>query len=111
LYIEEKYLSLYLSYGKGNSTMNFGQALTEIRLRKKLSKVEFAEQLNISRVTLNKIESGEHLPPQKVIDTLKKKFEISPYTLVLLSLTDDEIEDIKLEIFKDTRSRLLNKIY
>ena len=91
--------------------MNFGQAITEIRIRKKLSKVEFAEQLDISRVTLNKIEGSAGVPPQKVINSLEEKFKITPYALVFMSLSDDEIEVIKLEIFKGTNNRLLSSIF
>ena len=90
--------------------MDYGQAISEIRLRKKLSRVAFANKLGISRGTLYGIETNKRSPSPKVIRALQKEFGISDRKLFYISLTKDDIEEIKLELFKNTREAILSEL-
>ncbi|NOU60812.1 helix-turn-helix domain-containing protein [Marinifilum caeruleilacunae] len=57
--------------------MTVAERLKELRTEKNLSQNEFAEKLNVSRSTLMLIEQGKREINTKILESLKREFEIS----------------------------------
>ena len=57
--------------------MTVSERLKKVRVEEKLSQNEFAEKLNVSRSTLMLIEQGKREVNTKVLEALKKEFNIS----------------------------------
>lgn len=87
--------------------MDTGMAIREFRLWKKKTQIELAEELNISRETLNGIEKGRHNPSQKVLKSLQETFGLTPNKLMLLSLSKDDVESLKWEDVREAQIALL----
>lgn len=87
--------------------MDTGMAIREFRLWKKKSQIELAEELNISRETLNGIEKGRHNPSPKVLKALQETFGLTPNKLMLLSLSREDVESLKWEDVREAQLALL----
>ena len=92
-------------------TMKIGQAIKEIRMRKKIPQEYFAKKIcGVSTVTLRAIESGVRDPSRKIVDAIQKNLGI-PYSYILLySLTEDDVEIEKIPMVNATREALMESI-
>jgi len=70
--------------------MTVSERLKKIRTNEKLSQTEFAERLNVSRSTLMLVEQGKRDLNTKILEALKKEFNISADWLLFGDYKEDE---------------------
>lgn len=91
--------------------MKIGQAIKEIRIRKKIPQEYFAKVIcEVSPVTLRAIESGSRDPSRKIVDAIQRNLGI-PYSYILLySLTEDDVDIEKIPMVNATKEALMESI-
>lgn len=80
--------------------MDLGNIIKNIRKQKKLTQKEFASSCGITQTYLSQIESNHKDPNISVLKNISEKLDIPLPILFFLSLTDDDIQENKKNIFK-----------
>lgn len=84
--------------------MDIALKIKEIRTERKISQVQFAKDIGISRGALINYEKGIRIPPISVLMTISKKFNIN-----IDELTSSSSEDISEYTLTATEAKVLKE--
>lgn len=84
--------------------MDLGLKIKKIRTKRKISQIQFAKDIGISRGALSNYERGLRIPPINVLITISKKFNIN-----IEELTDNSTIDSNEYIISDDEAKLLKE--
>lgn len=87
--------------------MDIGKTIISLRKQQGLSQKELANLTGISANALCSIEKGHSFPSKDVIEAICFSLNIPTAYLLLKSLTDDDIPEEKLPIFKVLQKPML----
>lgn len=87
--------------------MNIGETILTLRKEQGLSQKELAQMAGMSANALCYIEKGYSVPSKDNIKAICHSLQIPTGYLLLKSLTDDDIPEDKLSVFKVLQKPLL----
>ena len=87
--------------------MNIGETILMLRKQQGLSQKELAQMRGMSANPLCNIEKGYSFPSKDNIKAICHSLQVPVGYLLLKSLTDDDIPDDKLPVFKVLQKPLL----
>lgn len=98
--------------------MDFSEKLTALRKGRELTQEQLAEQLNVSRQSISKWESGQVVPDVEKIVELSKAFDVTldyllkPSEIDELSVKTDMLEQQQKQLLsrEQTRTRIYKNI-
>ncbi|MBM7617597.1 uncharacterized protein (TIGR01655 family) [Weissella uvarum] len=90
--------------------MNFDEMIKAIRLNREMTQEEFAQELNITRQTLSRWETGRGYPNLDTLVDLSYRFDISLDELLKGKDLNGEKTDVVETISKDVRDKQKYKI-
>lgn len=72
--------------------MNFSETIKQFRMRNRLSQGQFAKLAGVKRLTIGRLERGEHKPRPMTIYKLVKAMKLTPEEIHKeLNLSDDSV--------------------
>ena len=87
--------------------MDIGQAIKTFRKKKGVSQKWLAEQSGISANALCSIENDKAFPSKATINSICRALDIPTSWLLFASLTDEDIPEEKLAVFKALQKPML----
>lgn len=87
--------------------MNIGETILTLRKKQGLSQKELAQMAGMSANALCYIEKGYSFPSKDNIKAICRSLQVPAGYLLLKSLTDDDIPEDKLPVFKVLQKPLL----
>ena len=87
--------------------MNIGQAIKEYRKKKGISQKKLAEMSGLSHTALCRIENDQAFPTKKHITKICDALGITRTYLLFTSLTDEDIPEKNLPIFKALKEPII----
>ena len=88
--------------------MEFAEKLIALRKSRELTQEQLAEQLNVSRQSISKWESGQVIPEVEKIVELSKAFDVTVDYLLKPSEIDEL--SVKTEILEQQQKQMLPRI-
>lgn len=88
-----------------------GNKVKEIRISLNLSQEDFVSRLNINitRASISKIESGKQMPSAEFIKSVVEKYNVSPYWLLDIDIISNNDISSKYDLLSNTNKDTLNK--
>lgn len=84
--------------------MHLGEAIKDIRVKKKISQGSLAETLEISQSYLSQVERGRKKPSLELLEKISKKLEIPVFYFMLNALdVDVDIKEGKRDSYRQIR--------
>lgn len=80
--------------------MNIGEALSKTRENQNRTQTEVAKTLKISQTYLSQIEGGKKKPSMDMLESLAKIYNTSVPAMMWFALTEKDIQQDKLHLFK-----------
>ena len=103
--VMEVFAILYISEEGGKNLMNFSEKLFTLRKAKNLTQEQLAEQLDVSRQSISKWESGQATPELEKIIALSAIFDVTTDYLLKSSEIDDL--SVKTEMLEKQQQSML----
>ncbi len=94
--------------------MNLGNTIKDIRKHKSYTQTEFALECGITQTYLSQIENNQKEPNLSVLKTIAEKLAIPLPILFFLSITEEDVQPGKREIFNvisPTVKNIINEIF
>ncbi|MFD2516382.1 helix-turn-helix domain-containing protein [Salinimicrobium flavum] len=86
--------------------MNLGNTIKSLRVKKNLKQKEFASECGIAQAYLSQIENNQREPNLSVLKTIATHLGIPLPFLVFLSMDISDVQDEKVEMFKQIEPSL-----
>ncbi|MBL7136499.1 MAG: helix-turn-helix transcriptional regulator [Candidatus Marinimicrobia bacterium] len=80
--------------------MEIGQAIKKLREEKGFKQKELSDSCNITQTYLSLIENGKKKPNVNLIENIGKNLGIPIQVILFQSLTENDVDDSKKEIFR-----------
>lgn len=93
--------------------MNKGKAIWKIRRASKLSQMAFCEKTGITQGYLSKVEKGDVIPKDDMLDRIGQAFGINGAIITMYALEDSDVPENKRAAFlliKDSIRGLIEEI-
>lgn len=87
--------------------MNLGEAIRSLRKAKGIAQKDLAEKSGISACALSEIERDKAFPNKRTIHAICDALGVATGVLLFSALTDDDIPQDKLPVFKALQKPLL----
>lgn len=94
--------------------MDLGNTIKNIRKQKGLNQGQFATVCSITQTYLSQIENNQKEPNLSVLKTIAEKLSVPLPILFFQSLTEDDVQPDKREIFKVIRpsvKKIIDEIF